>query len=49
MKACQCFNTVYIIQSFGSVNLLKPAVYKNVAVTIFLFLIDPLDYIPHFP
>jgi len=41
MTACHDFNTVYFIQSFGSVTLLKLAVYKNVAVTIFPFSIDP--------
>jgi len=43
MKACHGVNTVYIIQSFGSVILLKPAGYKNVAVTIFPFSINPSD------
>jgi len=43
MKACHDFNTVYIIQSLGSVTLLKAAVYKNVSLTIFPFSIDPSD------
>jgi hypothetical protein len=43
MKACHSVNTEGIIHSFGSVNLLKPAVYKNFAVTIFPFSIVPSD------